>query len=77
MSAPCLLVVDDDYEPYGMSGEVIAAVAEELGPAAPAMGRHAVMAPIPASAVMEAEVVPSASSIARAARNLVGRWAGA
>jgi pyruvate/2-oxoglutarate/acetoin dehydrogenase E1 component len=74
-NAPCLLVVDDDYEPYGMSGEVIATIAEELAREAPAMGRHAVRTPIPASAVLEAEVVPSAASIARAARDLVGRWA--
>ena len=74
-TAPSLLVVDDDYEQYGMSGEVMATIAEELHHAAPAMGRHGVSVPIPASAVLEAEVVPSARSIAHAARNLVKRWA--
>ncbi|HEX2317976.1 MAG TPA: transketolase C-terminal domain-containing protein [Streptosporangiaceae bacterium] len=74
-SAPCLLVVDDDYEAYGMTGEVMATISEELGRAAPAMGRHAVRVPIPAAAVLEAMVVPSARSIAEAARDLARRWA--
>lgn len=69
--APFLLVVDDDYQAYGMSGEVIASIAEHLGRAAPVMSRHAVDVPIPAAAVLEAEVVPSVSSIKRAARGLV------
>ncbi len=76
-AAPCLLVVDDDYQPYGMSGEVMATIAEELTRRAPAMGRHAVSVPIPAAAVLEAEVVPSVPSIAQAARDLVKRWADA
>jgi acetoin:2,6-dichlorophenolindophenol oxidoreductase subunit beta len=76
-SAPCLLVVDDDYHQYGMSGEVMATIAEELTRRAPAMGRHAVSVPVPAAAVLEAEVVPSAPSIARAARDLVKRCADA
>ena len=74
-AAPCLLVVDDDYEQYGMCAEVMATIAEELHHTAPAMGRHAVRVPIPASAVLEADVVPSARSIAQAATNLVKRWA--
>jgi pyruvate dehydrogenase E1 component beta subunit len=74
-SAPCLLVVDDDYEAYGMTGEVMATISEELGRAAPAMGRHAVRVPIPAAAVLEAAVVPSARSIAEAAGDLASRWA--
>lgn len=69
--APFLLVVDDDYQHYGMSGEVIATIAEELGRAGPIMGRHAVDVPIPAAAVLEAEVVPSVSSIGQAASALV------
>jgi acetoin:2,6-dichlorophenolindophenol oxidoreductase subunit beta len=76
-SAPCLLVVDDDYEHYGMCGEVMATIAEGLQRAAPAMGRHAVSVPVPASAVLEAEVVPSARSIAQAATELMRRCAGA
>jgi acetoin:2,6-dichlorophenolindophenol oxidoreductase subunit beta len=74
-SAPSLLVVDDDYEAYGMTGEVMATISEELGRAAPAMGRHAVRVPIPAAAVLEAAVVPSARSIAEAAGDLASRWA--
>jgi pyruvate dehydrogenase E1 component beta subunit len=70
-SAPYLLVVDDDYQQYGMSGEVLATIAEELRYKAPAMSRHAVNVPIPAAAVLEAEVVPSVPSIAQAARDLV------
>ena len=76
-SAPYLLVVDDDYQQYGMSGEVLATIAEELRRAAPAMSRHAVSVPIPAAAVLEAEVVPSVPSIAQAARDLVKGRAGA
>jgi len=76
-NAPYLLVVDDDYQQYGMSGEVLATIAEELRRAAPAMSRHAVSVPIPAAAVLEAEVVPSVPSIAQAARDLVKRRAGA
>jgi pyruvate/2-oxoglutarate/acetoin dehydrogenase E1 component len=75
-AAPCLLVVDDDYEQYGMCAEVMATITEQLHHTAPAMGRHAVRVPIPASAVLEADVVPSARSIAQAATNLVKRWAG-
>jgi len=68
---PFLLVVDDDYQAYGMSGEVIAVIAEQLGRDAPLMARHAVDVPIPAAAVLEREVVPSASSIKRAACAMV------
>ncbi len=35
------------------------------------MGRHAVDVPIPAAAVLEAEIVPSVPSIEQAARALV------
>ncbi len=70
-AAPCLLVVDDDYQPYGMTGEVMATVAEGLGREAPVMGRHAIDVPIPAAAVLEAEVVPTPASIGAAASALV------
>jgi acetoin:2,6-dichlorophenolindophenol oxidoreductase subunit beta len=69
--APCLLVVDDDYQSYGMTGEVMATIAERLSRAAPVMGRHAVDVPIPAAAVLETEVVPSVTSIGQAVRALV------
>jgi pyruvate/2-oxoglutarate/acetoin dehydrogenase E1 component len=70
-SAPFLLVVDDDYHSYGMAAEVMATIAEQLKRDAPVMSRHAVRAPIPASAVLEEEIVPSTASIKRAARALV------
>lgn len=70
-AAPFLLVADDDYQAYGMSAEVMATIAEELGHRAPVMARHAVDVPIPAAAILEAEIVPSARSIAQAARGLV------
>ncbi len=70
-AAPFLLAADDDYQAYGMSGEVLATIAEELGHRAPVMARHAVDVPIPAAAILEAEVVPSARSIAQASRGLV------
>jgi pyruvate dehydrogenase E1 component beta subunit len=69
--APFLLAADDDYLAYGMSGEIVATIAEQLGRQAPVMARHAVDVPIPAAAVLEAEVVPSARSIAWAGRALV------
>lgn len=70
--APGLLVIDDDYTDYGMAAEVIATVAEGLGPRAPRMARHGVDVPIPAARPLEEEVVPSADSIARAVRMLAG-----
>jgi acetoin:2,6-dichlorophenolindophenol oxidoreductase subunit beta len=69
--APFLLVVDDDYQAYGMTGEVMATIAEQLGREAPVMGRHAVDVPIPAAAVLEAEIVPSVRSIKQAVRAMV------
>lgn len=71
-SAPTLLVVDDDYADYGMSGEIIASIAEALGPEAPRMRRHAVDVPIPANKALEELVVPSPTSIAEAARAALG-----
>jgi pyruvate/2-oxoglutarate/acetoin dehydrogenase E1 component len=69
--APALLVVDEDYADYGMSGEVLASVAERLGPRAPVMARHALDVPVPANAALERAVVPSASSVAAAVRRLL------
>ena len=70
-AADALLVVDDDYADYGMCGEVIATVAEALGRGAPRLARHALDVPIPANRALEEAVVPSAASIAAAARGLV------
>lgn len=68
--ASALLVVDDDYTHYGMTGEVIATIAERLGAQAPRMARLAVDVPIPANLALEQLVIPSAASIAAAARAL-------
>jgi pyruvate dehydrogenase E1 component beta subunit len=72
-SAPHLLVIDDDYADYGMCAEVIATIAEGLGSDAPAMSRHAVAVPIPASAPLEAEVVPSARSIQQTVQDIFAK----
>lgn len=69
-AARTLLVVDDDYADYGMSGELIATIAERLGRDAPRMARHALEVPIPANRALEEAVVPSARSIAAAAHKL-------
>jgi pyruvate dehydrogenase E1 component beta subunit len=66
-----MLVIDDDYADYGMCAEVIASVAEQLGGNAPRMARHAVGVPIPANLDLEQAVVPSAASIAIAARDIL------
>ena len=70
--ARAMLVIDDDYADYGMCAEVIATVAEGLGRSAPVMRRHALDVPIPANLDLERAVVPSATSIAVAARKLLG-----
>lgn len=70
-TAPRMLVVDEDYLPYGMTSEVLATVAERLGAEAPRMARHALEVPIPASRVLEEQVVPGRRSIADRARALL------
>lgn len=71
-AAPWLLVVDDDYTSYGMTGEIVATVAERRGRDAPLMARHGLDVPIPASRSLEEAVVPSAGSIVRAVRAILG-----
>lgn len=68
-----LLVVDEDYLGFGMSGEVITSVLEVVGPQAlRGVARHGVdNVPIPAAKTLEDAVMPSVSSIADAARSLV------
>lgn len=65
-----LLVVDEDYLSFGLSGEVVTRVLELLGPGAiKAVKRHAVPdVPIPAARSLEEAVVPGVASIARAIR---------
>jgi acetoin:2,6-dichlorophenolindophenol oxidoreductase subunit beta len=67
-----LLVVDEDYLSFGLSGEVVARVVELLGSAAlDAVARHAVPdVPIPAARTLEEAVIPRAETIAGAVRTL-------
>jgi acetoin:2,6-dichlorophenolindophenol oxidoreductase subunit beta len=67
-----LLVVDEDYLSFGLSGEVVARTIEQLGPAViERISRHALAdVPIPAARSLEEAVMPSSSSIANAARSL-------
>jgi pyruvate dehydrogenase E1 component beta subunit len=60
-----LLVVDEDYLSFGLSGEVIARVCEYLSPSSlKQVARHCVPdVPIPAALTLEREVLPSAESI--------------
>jgi pyruvate/2-oxoglutarate/acetoin dehydrogenase E1 component len=68
-----LLVVDEDYLSFGVSGELVTRVLEELGPRGfDSVARQAVPdLPIPAALSLEQAVVPSAASIADAARELI------
>jgi pyruvate/2-oxoglutarate/acetoin dehydrogenase E1 component len=67
-----LLVVDEDYVSFGLSGELITRVVELLGPRAlEQVARHAVPdVPIPAARSLEEVVVPSTSSIMQAIRSM-------
>ncbi|HWC86627.1 MAG TPA: alpha-ketoacid dehydrogenase subunit beta [Solirubrobacteraceae bacterium] len=69
-----LLVVDEDYRGFGLSGEVITQVIERAGPGGlQAVARHAVPdVPIPAARSLEEAVMPSAESIRAAAERLLG-----
>lgn len=70
-----LLVVDEDYLGFGLSGELITRVLELLGPGAlRGIARHGVAnVPIPAARSLEQAVVPGSASIAAAVRELVAR----
>jgi pyruvate/2-oxoglutarate/acetoin dehydrogenase E1 component len=67
-----LLVVDEDYLSFGLSGELVARVFETLGPdVLRAVARHAVPdVPIPAALPLERAVVPGEDSILRAIEEL-------
>ena len=62
-----LIVVDEDYRSFGLSGELVAQVVEELGPnAIDGISRHANPdLPVPAAVSLERVVLPNAKSIAR------------
>jgi acetoin:2,6-dichlorophenolindophenol oxidoreductase subunit beta len=68
-----LLVVDEDYLSFGLSGEVVTRVLETLGPAAlNQVMRHAVPdVPIPAARTLEEAVVPGVASIKGAIEKMV------
>jgi acetoin:2,6-dichlorophenolindophenol oxidoreductase subunit beta len=70
-----LLVVDEDYLSFGLSGELITRVIEQLGPSnVRGVARHGVQdVPIPAARSLEEAVIPRPGSIAAAARDLVQR----
>ena len=68
-----LLVVDEDYSPYGAGAEIAAQVVaqgfDDLD--APVMRLNGVFAPVPYSPPLEAAMVPTVGSIARAIRDLL------
>jgi acetoin:2,6-dichlorophenolindophenol oxidoreductase subunit beta len=68
-----LLVVDEDYLSFGLSAELLTRTVERLGLGGlQAVARHAVPdVPIPAAQTLEQAVLPSAASIAAAARRLL------
>ncbi len=68
-----LLVVDEDYLSFGLSGELVTRVVEALGPSlVTAIGRVANPdVPIPAALPLEREVIPSEHRIEAAARSLL------
>ncbi len=67
-----LLVVDEDYLGFGLSGEIIAGAIERLGLGGlDQAARHGLAnVPVPASISLEQAVLPSAASIVRAVREL-------
>lgn len=70
-----LLVVDEDYLSFGLSGEIAALVAENLDTIAlraPVRRLAVPDVPIPYSRVLERAVIPQADSIVAAARSLCG-----
>ena len=70
-----LIVVDEDYRSYGMSGEIIATVAEEALDFLDTPPRRIAVpdVPIPYSRPLEQFVLPNADKIAAAALELMGR----
>ncbi len=70
-----LLVVDEDYRSFGLSGELVARTVEALGPGGVRGLRRLAEpdVPIPAAESLENEVIPSVAAITTAARELVAR----
>lgn len=69
-----LLVVDEDYLGFGLSGEMITGVLERLGTGAvDAIARHGLPdVPVPAAVTLERAVVPDAASIRDAIDRVMG-----
>ena len=67
-----LLVVDEDFLSFGMSGEVVASVVEALGPSVlRQVKRHAMPdIPLPAAITLERAAVPSSASIVSVVRSM-------
>ncbi len=67
-----LLVVDEDYLSFGLSGEVVARVVEMLGPSSfDKVVRHAMAdIPLPAAKSLEDAVLPGSASIAAVLRRM-------
>lgn len=68
-----LLVVDEDYLGFGLSGEIITGVMERLGTrAVDRISRHGVAdVPIPAALSLERAVIPDIESVVRAMRRAI------
>ena len=69
-----LLVVDEDYLSFGLTGELVTRIVERGGLAGiSALKRHAVPdVPIPAAASLERAVIPAAGSIMHEVRTMLG-----
>jgi acetoin:2,6-dichlorophenolindophenol oxidoreductase subunit beta len=69
-----LLVVDEDYRSFGLSGELVARVFEALGSGCRGVRRLAEPdIPIPAARALEDAVIPSSASIAETCRRLLSQ----
>jgi acetoin:2,6-dichlorophenolindophenol oxidoreductase subunit beta len=70
-----LLVVDEDYLSFGLSGEIVTRTIEKLGPSAlKQVMRHAVPdVPIPAARTLEEAVVPNVASIKHAIEKMAAQ----
>ena len=68
-----LLIVDEDYVGFGMSGELVAGILERLGLGAlDAVARHGnPQVPVPAALSLEQQIVPGAESILRAVQTVM------
>jgi pyruvate dehydrogenase E1 component beta subunit len=68
-----LMVVDEDYLSYGMSGEIIASVCEEIGDKLKAVPKRIAFpdVPIPYSRVLEQFTLPDANKIIKACKEMM------